>query len=145
MVLPPQVGELLHGAIAQQDAPRHVHPLVRAEPEGVADALGHQELRQQVVADLQDPPRGRVEPVGPLVGGRPHAIPVEVEEVHLPGHRALPPHMPVALGQVEPPDLLQTPPPQIPQGEEPGLPGLREEVEPPARAAVEGEIPRSEP
>ena len=109
------------------------------------DALGHQELWQQVVADLPDPPRGRVEPVGPLVRGRPHVIPVEVEEVHLPGHWALPPHMLVALGQVEPPDLPQPTPPRIPQGEEPGLPGLREEVEPSACATVDGEIPRGEP
>ncbi len=77
--------------------------------------------------------------------GDPGVIPVEVEEVHLPGHPALPPHMPVALGEVDPPDLLQPPPPRVPQGEDPGLPGLREEVEPPARTAVDGEIPRGEP
>ena len=51
----------------------------------------------------------------------------------------------VALGEVDPPDLLQTSPPRVPQGEKPGLPGLREEVEPPACATVDGEIPRGEP
>ena len=142
--LPPQ-GEGQPRPLAQQDAAGHVHGAELPGAEGVADAPLHQELRQEARPHGANLPRADIDPVGAHVRGDPGILPVEVEEVHLPGHPALPPHMPVALGEVDPPALLQPPPPRVPQGEDPGLPGLREEVEPPARAAVDGEIPRGEP